>query len=208
MTASTTSATSSPPKTRRSRNDVVRTAAQLFAARGYHGTSMRDLGNELGLLGSSLYSHVGSKAELLVEVIAGAAVDFQQLAALVVEAGGGPAQQLEAIVRGHLDLLVANPDRALVFINESRFVPEPHFVAVVAMFDAYQAEVRALLADGRQQGVFAHDLDEHLTANLILSLLNGTVRWFRPDGSRTPTEIADELLRVVLAACGHESKGN
>ncbi len=51
---------------RNTRSDVVDAAGRLFAQRGYHGTSMRDLGKELGLLGSSLYSHVDSKQDLLV----------------------------------------------------------------------------------------------------------------------------------------------
>ena len=55
--------------TRNTHEDVVRAAGRLFAERGYHGTSMRDLGKELGLLGSSLYSHVSSKQDLLVEVV-------------------------------------------------------------------------------------------------------------------------------------------
>ncbi|MFB3044452.1 MAG: TetR/AcrR family transcriptional regulator, partial [Acidimicrobiia bacterium] len=54
---------------RNTRSDVVDAAGRLFAERGYHGTSMRDLGKELGLLGSSLYSHVDSKQDLLVAVV-------------------------------------------------------------------------------------------------------------------------------------------
>ncbi len=45
----------------RSREDVVTAAGRLFAKRGFHGTSMRDIGEELGMLGSSLYSHVRGK---------------------------------------------------------------------------------------------------------------------------------------------------
>ena len=36
---------------RNSRHDVIATARRLFAQKGFHGTSMRDLGKELGLLG-------------------------------------------------------------------------------------------------------------------------------------------------------------
>ena len=53
--------------TRKNRSDVVAAARVLFAEQGFHGTSMRDLGKELGLMGSSLYSHVVSKDELLVD---------------------------------------------------------------------------------------------------------------------------------------------
>ena len=55
--------------TRNSRGDVVSAAGRLFAERGYQATSMRDLGKELGMLGSSLYAHVESKQDLLVEVV-------------------------------------------------------------------------------------------------------------------------------------------
>ena len=72
---------------RRSREDVVAAAGRLFAERGYHGTSMRDLGEELGLLGSSLYSHVGGKEELLVEVIRRGAATFQALVDEVLAGG-------------------------------------------------------------------------------------------------------------------------
>ena len=54
---------------RKSRTDVVAAARTLFARQGFHGTSMRDLGREVGLKGSSLYNHVGSKDELLVDVL-------------------------------------------------------------------------------------------------------------------------------------------
>ena len=54
---------------RLSRDDVIEAAGRLFAKRGYHATSMRDLGGELGILGGSVYAHVSSKEELLVEVV-------------------------------------------------------------------------------------------------------------------------------------------
>ncbi len=64
----------------RSREDVVTAAGRLFSARGYHGTSMRDLARELGLIGSSFYSHIDSKADLLVEVVERGADLFQESA--------------------------------------------------------------------------------------------------------------------------------
>ena len=66
--------------TRKNRSDVVAAARVLFAEQGFHGTSMRDLGKELGLMGSSLYSHVVSKDELLVDVVREASSCFQVLA--------------------------------------------------------------------------------------------------------------------------------
>ena len=76
--------------TRNSRSDVVAAAGRLFAERGYHGTSMRDLGRELGLLGSSLYAHVESKQDLLVEVVEEGARLFQDSAEEALARVGPP----------------------------------------------------------------------------------------------------------------------
>ncbi|MGH8947430.1 MAG: TetR/AcrR family transcriptional regulator, partial [Acidimicrobiia bacterium] len=96
--------------TRNSRGDVVAAAGRLFAERGYHGTSMRDLGRELGLLGSSLYAHVESKQDLLVEVVEEGARLFQDSAEEAVAAGGSAAGRLRGLVAGHVGVVLDNPD--------------------------------------------------------------------------------------------------
>ena len=109
---------------RRNRDDVVRVAGRLFAERGFHGTSMRDLGDELGLHGSSLYAHIGSKNELLVEIIEDGAVQFQALADRVSSSGDGPIEQLRTLVAGHVGIVTANLDRAATLLNEGRHLPD------------------------------------------------------------------------------------
>ena len=96
---------------RNSRHDVIATARRLFAQKGFHGTSMRDLGKELGLLGSSLYSHVGSKDELLVDVVREASVQFQSLADEVAAMAAPAPERLARLVEGHLEILIKDPDQ-------------------------------------------------------------------------------------------------
>ena len=62
---------------RLSRDDIVAGAGRRFALYGYHGTSMRDLGDDLGILGSSIYAHIGGKQELLVAVVERGASFFE-----------------------------------------------------------------------------------------------------------------------------------
>src|SRR5919109_4131307 len=51
------------------RDELSRTAARLFAERGFHGTSMGDLADALGIQKGSLYSLTGSKQEILFETM-------------------------------------------------------------------------------------------------------------------------------------------
>ena len=58
------------------RQQIMDAAAELFSVRGYHGTSMQDIGQRVGLLKGSLYAHVATKEELLLEIVSAAAPAF------------------------------------------------------------------------------------------------------------------------------------
>lgn len=185
--------------TRRTRDDVVRTAVRLFAERGFHGTSMRDLGDALGLLGSSLYAHIGSKSELLVEITRDGAEQFQGLADKVLASELSPSEQLAELVVGHIAIITDNLDRAATLFNETRHLPEPQRGEVVALRDRYQDAFRTVLSGGVSAGAFRADLDVRMTATFVLSLLNALDRWYRPDGDAGPAEVASHLTHFVLA---------
>lgn len=52
-----------------SRQRILETACHLFVNNGYHGTSTREITNQLGLAPSTLYSHFKTKEEIFVAVL-------------------------------------------------------------------------------------------------------------------------------------------
>lgn len=186
----------------RSREDVVRAAGRLFAERGFHGTSMRDLGSELGLLGSSLYSHVAGKSELLVEVVRRGATLFQSLADEVVSMDAAAVEQLRRLVRGHITIVVDNIDEARTILNEARFLPPDERTPIVEMRDRYEHAVRTVIERGVSRGEFDRSVDPALAAKHVLSLLNALERWYRPNGELSTDHIADDVFRFALGGLG------
>ena len=76
------------------KDDLTREAARLFAERGFHGTSMGDLADALGVQKGSLYSLTGSKQELLLATLTPDALTQgpqRAEARRLVEAWGGHA---------------------------------------------------------------------------------------------------------------------
>lgn len=167
--------------TRKSREDVVAAAGRLFADRGYHGTSMRDLGQELGLLGSSLYSHVTSKEDLLVEVVEKGAGLFE--AAVWQATGETGAERLRALIAGHVDVVIDHLDEVRTFLNEARFLEGQHRRRILSARDAYEAEFRAAIAEGLADGSLNWDVDPKLGGIFVLSILNALERWYDPSGA-------------------------
>ena len=183
--------------TKNSREDVVRAAGRLFARHGYHGTSMRDLGRELGLLGSSLYAHVGGKQELLVEVVKRGARLFEDAATEALDTGIDSEQRLAALISGHVRVVLENRDVVRTFLNEASALDLSHRKTVLAARDHYERHFRKVLHAGVIDGSFRSDLDPKVTAIFILSLLNTIDRWYDNQGSLSPQGLVSSIGRFV-----------
>src|ERR671936_2503437 len=101
------------------RAELTRIAARLFAAKGYQGTSLADLAEELGVQKPSLYHHIASKEDLLWEVASDGAAAFH--AALdAVPAEARAVERIRLALRAHLAVVAGQPDVAPGFVREGR----------------------------------------------------------------------------------------
>ncbi len=186
--------------TRNTREDVITAAGRLFASQGYHGTSMRDLGRELGLRGSSLYSHVTSKEDLLVAVVERGAKHFEASAAHALEVNDTPLEQLRALIAGHVDVVLDHTDAAKTFLDEARSIDDPTRRRIRDARNAYEQRFRTVIVDGIERGVFGDATDPKLATIFVLSILNAVERWYDPTGELDRTSLVDEIWQFTTAA--------
>ena len=183
---------------RNSKEDVVRAAGRLFADRGYHGTSMRALGKELGLLGSSLYSHVGGKQDLLVEVVERGAHLFEQSVAKAW--GDSGAERLQALVAGHVEVMLDNRDEVRTFLYEAEELDDHHRAKVIDARDRYERVFREAIAAGMKDHSLRPGLDPKLDAIFVLSILNAIDRWFHEPGALSRKALIRRINAFVMEA--------
>jgi len=176
----------------------VAAAGRLFAERGYHGTSMRDLGKELGLLGSSLYAHVESKQDLLVDVVAEGSRLFEASAAAATQHEGSATEVLAALIKGHVDVVLDNLDIARTFLNEARMLDSDHRARVVEARDHYEGTFRRVVRAGAADGSFRRDVDPKTGTIFVLSVLNAVERWYDPSGDLDRAALVAALTEFAL----------
>lgn len=179
------------------RAEVVKAAARLFSERGYHGTSMQHLGDALGLQRGSLYAHIGSKEELLFDVVDEGAERFLERGERALASGGSAAERLKALLVGHAETAAEHLDSATVFLNEWRYLSEDPRAAVQAKRDRYEAMVRSIVDEGIASGEFRADADVRFAATLVLSAGNWLFSWYRPGGELGPTEIGERFAELL-----------
>lgn len=179
------------------RAELVAVAARLFSERGYHGTSMQDLGSALGILRGSLYAHIGSKEELLFDVVSEGADRFLERGEAAAAAAGSWSERLRALLVGHVETAAQHLDAATVFLNEWRYLSPELRDVVQEKRDTYEAIVREIVEGGVKAGEFRKDADVRFAATLVLSAGNWTYTWYRPGGDLTPTEVGERFAELV-----------
>ena len=184
-----------------SRATVIDTACQLFAERGYRGTSMKDLAETLGVRASSLYNHVTSKQDILFAIMDKAmdrALDAQEEALAGV---ADVAAQLRAATESLVLDFLRNPAEVTVCNTEVRSLDAANRAAIVAKRDRYAGRVRAIIARGCRDGRFQTE-NPQLAAFAVLEMGNGAKSWFRPSGRYADSYVAREYGAFALRVVG------
>ncbi len=183
---------------RKNRRDaIVEAAAELFAAKGFRATTVRDIAEEAGILSGSLYAHIATKEDLYLEIVQRAAQDFTRAVEPVLQEPAGPAAKLRRMIRAHLGVIDGSRAWARVYLDDDSELSQDTRVEARRLRREYERLWDAVLEEGVAAGEFRVE-DETLTRLFILSALNGIIRWYRPGGRLSAEAVAERYVQLVL----------
>lgn len=101
---------------------ILDAAAELFYEKGFHGTSVDQLGARAGVSGPALYRHFSGKDEILATLFNEA---MDELAHATDAHDVDPDRDLERLVRHHVQFAISNRHLVNVSQREDRSLPDP-----------------------------------------------------------------------------------
>jgi AcrR family transcriptional regulator len=175
---------------------VFEAAVGLFGEVGFHGASMRDLAQALGVTGASLYAHVPSKQHLLFEVIRIGLTEYiKRLQESLLEAGLDPSDQMRAVVRAHVLSALEYPALTRTCSQEMRHLEGALLDQVLTI----QAQSRQLFLGVVDRGTRLGEFrvaDPIRAMRAIADMGVRTAEWPRPSG--TDDEIATDYAQYAV----------
>ncbi|GAB2745046.1 SACE_7040 family transcriptional regulator [Nocardioides pakistanensis] len=105
------------------RDQILATAAELFAERGFHGVSVAELGSACGVSGPALYRHFPSKDAMLAEMLVSISEELLEVGRERVREAEGPREALHALVNWHIDFALTN--KALIVVQDRDWASLP-----------------------------------------------------------------------------------
>ena len=177
---------------------LLRVATRLFARHGFEGTSVQDIVDAAGVTKGAMYHYYGSKDDLLYEV-------YHQLLSLqtshLEEIAAGPGTAEERLRAAASDVVITtceNLDDMIVFFRSLHMLPDDKQTQVRAERRLYQEKFRTLVDEGVAAGTFRSDISSDIVVHYYLSVVNQLGSWFKPEGSLSPTQVADLFTELLI----------
>jgi AcrR family transcriptional regulator len=178
------------------RDQILRTAADLFRERGYRATTLDHIAARLGMSKASLYTHFRAKEAILATISRETIETFTRELGLVLDSDLSPEDKLRRIVRGHVRFVIANRSFLTVFFSEEASLPPRFARGLAARKDRYDKGVESVITDGIRRGVF-RDVPPRLVVFGLLGMLNWLYKWYNPRGPWGAEEISSAFLALV-----------
>lgn len=168
------------PDTKDRRAEILRRAAAVFRAKGFHGAGMREIAAGLGVAPGALYYYFASKEELLYACQDISLTRLLAGARRILRGDGAADAKLRALIAAHLDLTLDELGGSAAHV-EFHALPPKRLAEIVKKRDAYERLIRKLLRAGIAKGTFRR-VDVKLTTMALLGALNWSVVWWKPEG--------------------------
>jgi AcrR family transcriptional regulator len=179
------------------RDDILDAAAQVIRKKGFHGASMADIAEAVNLQKASLYHHVSSKQEILLDLLERA---LQLLSERIsaIATGDAPAdEKLRRMIKVYLQSLAENSDLSSVLLFEHRSLDKKSHARHIPHRDKFEGLWRDVVNEGVRAGIFAC-ADVPMAVRALMGVMNWTLTWYSPDGPKSIEQIADQYAGLLF----------
>jgi AcrR family transcriptional regulator len=183
------------------RERVIGAAVELFYERGYDNTTLDAVAERLGVTKPFIYSHFGSKVDLLAEICARGIASSQVALDSVLGLDATPTEKLALLSRRFVTAVLENQKHIAIFTREEKNLMETDFLRISAMRREFDVKLTALLDAGIEAGEFAIE-DARVASLAIGGMVSWAYVWYRPNGRLALPALSEQMAALILAMAG------
>ncbi|RPE47820.1 TetR family transcriptional regulator [Acinetobacter sp. BIGb0102] len=179
------------------RGRLLQGAAYLFYKQGYDKTTVRQLGEFIGIQSGSLFHHFKSKDEILATVMEQTIIyNFARLKE-AAERATDPEQQLRHLIKAELLSIAGDTGAAMaVLVHEWFALSKEKQDYLLKMRNEYEQVWLDVIEKLRAQGKVKHDA--FIWRRLLGGSISWTVTWYKPEGKVKIDELTEMVWEMAV----------
>jgi len=180
------------------RNLAIRAAASVFAEKGFHGSSTRDIAERMGIKQGSLYYYFKSKEDALGAVcLYGMETYVSRMEAIAASDQPFEARLLSTVV-SHLTGYRERDEALKVHNDERLYLPEEKRSSLKKLGSRYRQMLEDIFRQGVEDGAVRADIDCHFAAQAGMALCNAGGDHIVRDRELDVLEIAQKCTDLLV----------
>ena len=170
-------------------------AARVFAERGYHSTTMRDLAAASGMSLAGMYYYTRGKEELLYLIQERCFTRVLEGARGALADRDDAPERLQAFIRHHVTFFAHHMAEMKVLSHEANVLTGDLKRRVNAIKRRYVDLLEGLLKDAAPEERPVH---RSAAAYALFGMMNWIYNWYDPAGEIDPQRLADLIARIFV----------
>ncbi|WP_324675150.1 TetR/AcrR family transcriptional regulator [Hymenobacter sp. GOD-10R] len=176
---------------------ILDEAAKLFKERGFAGTSMRDLGAQVGMEAASMYNHINSKDEILETICFYVSDTYISHLTEIENTEASYVDKIKALIRLHIRLMVEDGAAVSVGNNDWKYLTGSKLAEFKEARKRYERGFAALIEQGIAAGEF-QPVNVSVALFTILSAVRWVELWYHPGRGVSPEELEENIMTILL----------
>lgn len=180
-------------------NEILDRAADLFAERGFKGTSLQDVADALEMSRTALYYYMSSKEAILGRLVENLSGRDAKAVEGIRRRDGAPAERLQAMAREIAHNASSNPKQTRILVENRHHLPPDLAETDRKAERTIVRSIQAVLDEGIRSGDF-RAVETRPAALAIIGMCIWTAWWVSPTATAGVDEIADQIADQAVAS--------
>ena len=177
---------------------LMRVSVEHFAEHGYAQTSVQQIVDAAGVTKGALYHYFTSKDDLLFDIYDRLLSMQRKHLDAIVARGLDPEQTIRLVCEDVIVTSIEGLADGAVFFRSQHMLSEKRQREVKQRRRDYNDAFEAILARGREGGVFRTDIPPAILIAHFFSDVHYLAQWYSPGGALTKQQVAEELTDLYL----------
>jgi AcrR family transcriptional regulator len=182
------------------REKLVEAATNLFYENGYDATSIRDIGEAIGLSSSNIYYYFKNKEEILYEILVTTSEELYQELSKIEKDGLNPIEKYRKLIRVHINLILRRLHKgSKIWTRDYNRLGNEHFDRFrrknKRIYEIYKNIINRVNAMG-----ILSDIDPTVIIYGIMGMTNMFAQSFNEYGRLTSEDLSKEIEKFIFKA--------
>jgi AcrR family transcriptional regulator len=175
---------------------IIKTAMHIFAKKGYHETSIRDIIKKAGIKQPTLYYHFGCKEDLYKAILETTFEELYKALEIALKKSKGVKEKLKTLIHLYFSFTKQKPDLGACIYSAFFSIPRAiEIKKIQALLDKNREIITEVMIQAKEEGMIRKNIDMNILTYSFMGLINIYISRYLIKGD---IELDENLERKIL----------